>query len=49
VSTTSDLPGAGERAATAAMDRVLDAERDVQAAIAECERESAAAIEQARS
>lgn len=47
-STTSDPQGATEVATTAAMDRVLQAERNALAAIAECERQSAAAVEQAR-
>jgi len=40
--------GPAEVAATAAMDRVLQAERDALAVVAECERLSAAELEQAR-
>ena len=43
-----DLSSPSEVAATAAMDRVLQAERDALAAVAECERVSAAELERAR-
>ena len=45
---TPDPSSPSEVAATAAMDRVLQAERDALAAMAECERLSATELEQAR-
>jgi len=45
---SGDASSPSEGAATAAMDRVLQAERDALAAVAECERLAAAEIEQAR-
>lgn len=45
---TPDPSNPSEVAATAAMDRVLQAERDALAAMAECERLSATELEQAR-
>jgi len=45
---TPDPSSAAEVAATAAMARVLQAERDALAAMAECERLSATELEQAR-
>lgn len=45
---SGDPSSPSEVAATAAMDRVLQAERDALAAVAECERLAAAEIEQAR-
>lgn len=45
---SGDPDSPSEVAATAAMDRVLQAERDALAAVAECERLSAAGLEEAR-
>jgi len=46
--TNTDPQDATNIAATAAMDRVLEAERDAIAALTECERQSAADLEYAR-
>jgi len=45
---SSDPSSPSAVAATAAMDRILQAEREALAAVAECERLSAAELEQAR-
>lgn len=45
---SGDPSSPSEPAATAAMDRVLKAEREALAAVGECERLSAAGLEQAR-